>query len=143
MSNNQTMHTELLKLNVSLIEKTNFMLLTASTASIAFVITQLKGLNWNNLIYLPMTTLILLSLSFFFGCKALEIMARALKSNSIYLKLDDSHDLKAALKFVETLISKANIYDSCQKFTFFSAAIIYAIYVFLVIYLNTYPNAIS
>lgn len=139
MTKNQAIHTELLKLNISLIEKTNFMLLTASTASIAFVITQLKDLYWTPLIYLPMTTLVLLGLSFFCGCKALSTMARALKSNSIYLKLDDSYDLKEAFEIVETLIRNANTYDSCQKYTFFSAAIIYAMYVFQVIYLKTYP----
>ncbi|MBJ9954532.1 hypothetical protein I5735_16000 [Acinetobacter baumannii] len=141
MSNNQSMQTELLKLNVSLIEKTNFMLLTATTASIAFVLTQLKGLGWTTLIYFPMGTLILLGISFLCGCKALSIMARVLKSNANALKLNAPREfIDLAFQEVDKLIKKANTYDTFQQLAFFSAASIYATYVFLDIYLKSNPQ---
>lgn len=141
MSNNQAMQTELLKLNVSLIEKTNFMLLTATTASIAFVLTQLKGLSWTIMIYFPMATLIFLGISFLCGCKALNIMARVMKSNANALKLNAPPEFIAlAYQEVGKLIKRANTYDTFQQLAFFSAAFIYATYVFLDIYLKSNPQ---
>ena len=138
MSTNRLAQIELLKLNVSLIEKTNFMLLTATTASIAYVLTQLKGLIWTNLIYIPMASLLLLALSFLFGCNALNNMAKVLKTNSLALKANQPHDIVAiTFSEVERLIKRAHLFDVLQQLTFCLGALIYAVYIFLNIYLKT------
>lgn len=141
MSDNENLRTELFKLNIAINEKTNFMLLTATTASIAFVLTQMKGLIWTKLIYLPIGSLILLGLSFLFGCRAISHLAKMLKINAMALQDEiPIYRSRAAFNQIYNLLVKINYSEILQQLTFFSGALVYAIYIFLDIYLKSHPQ---
>ncbi|KAE9797612.1 hypothetical protein GP650_30360, partial [Escherichia coli] len=84
MSNSQNA-IELSKHVLSLSEKVAFMLITASTASIAYILAEVKDGKWNELIYFPIYALSLLALSFVFGYSHLVKKIDSTNQNSLLL----------------------------------------------------------
>ncbi|MDC4545364.1 hypothetical protein OHV61_16980, partial [Acinetobacter baumannii] len=77
---------DLHKLNADTLEKTTIMLLTATTASIGYILTQIKEEHWSSLIYFPMAALALLSASFICGLLYLYNQAERYDLNRRYIE---------------------------------------------------------
>ncbi|HCA5039918.1 hypothetical protein [Acinetobacter baumannii] len=139
MSNSQNA-IELSKHVLSLSEKVAFMLITASTASIAYILAEVKDGKWNELIYFPIYALCLLALSFVFGYSHLVKKIDATNQNSLLLQLtnwkNSTNEKNELLDKMETSLKKAGIFSRLQFITFIAGIITYAIFIFLSIFLN-------
>ena len=125
---------ELYKQNMAINEKTIFMLLTASTASIAYILTQVSNMTWDKLIYLPMFSLIFLASSFGLGCIYLNTFAKLLNHNRLMLYHSGS-EIGNFFKNSSSKLGKLSDFLSLmQQISFMSGAIIYAAYVFIKVY---------
>lgn len=140
MSNQQNA-IELSKHVLDLSSKIAFMLITASTASIAYILAQVKNEAWSSLLYFPILSLILLALSFMFGYSHLTNRVIVTNANSLVLQLvkdptmlDQMHKL---MDTVEKIGPKAAMASRLQYITFIIGAITYAIYIFLSIYIKS------
>lgn len=138
---------ELVKIGHNFTEKLTLMFLTASTASVAYILVQIRNTDWSYLIYLPMASLLLLGVSFFFGASVLKCSSLAAERNALALSIphpESNKEMKIAANKYEKSISQANNYatnavkhSSYQAYLFFAGAIVYAVYVFLEIYLKS------
>ncbi|WP_180070943.1 hypothetical protein [Acinetobacter sp. YH16038] len=136
---NSSKKVELQKQHTAIVEKTTFMLITASTASIGFILTQMKQVIWNDLIWLSIAALFFLGLSFFWGCSQLGHKANFLKLNAEYLTFKASSE-KEEKQFFEDFGSSADKVASTnrwQKVCLFLGAMLYTLYVFIDIYLKS------
>jgi len=134
---NSAKHTELFKLHTTLIEKTIFMLLTASTASIGFILTQLKSVEWNGLILLPISAIVFLSISFISGCFALTLRAYSMKVSADYVSKWNTLSQLEYAEELKKLSKRVSLCNFGQYFGLFTGAIVYAVYVFLNIYTSS------
>lgn len=116
------------------------MLITASTASIAYILTQIKHDTWSDILFFPIYSLILLAISFLFGYMYLNKRIHVIHCNSLILQTSNDRNLLEVLeKLVDDLeknTPKLRLYASLQFITFIFGAIVYALYVFLNIYLK-------
>ncbi|UUS57051.1 MULTISPECIES: hypothetical protein [unclassified Acinetobacter] len=133
---------ELHKQHTALVEKTTFMFLTAATASIGFILTQLKQVIWSDLIWLIIGSLLFLALSFIFGSAQLGHKANFLKFNSEYLSLlskksSTMDEAKLLVKNFENAANKLTSTSKWQKMFLFLGAVLYFIYSILDIYLKS------
>lgn len=140
--NDNSQQLELQKQHTALVEKTTFMFITASTASIGFILTQLKQIVWSDLIWLIIGSVFLLGLSFYLGCAQLGHKADFLKFNSEYLNLISNKsttmdEVKSLLKNFENTAQKLNSTHKLQKISLFLGALLYFIYLILDIYLKS------
>ena len=137
MSNHQAA-LELNKQNTELLGKIAFMLITATTASIAYILTQIKDETWSSLIYFPIYSLILLSLSFMVGCAYLNNQSKILNFNSYILQLFSNplfnSDMEELNTKLETFMNREGSIRRIQHITFISGAFVYAMYVILSIF---------
>ena len=139
MSNQQNA-IELSKYVLDMHGKIAFMLITASTASIAYILAQVKGETWSSLLYFPICSLILLATSFMFGYSHLTKKANAANANSMILQM--AHDLTMLKEMsqyadiIDKIGTKATRASRLQYITFIFGAITYAIYVFISIYIK-------
>ncbi|EIB6746864.1 hypothetical protein AM673_RS16565, partial [Acinetobacter baumannii] len=62
---------EFLKQAVEIQIRTIFMLITATTASLAYILNQIRDSNWDEILYFPLASIISLSISFFLGFSCL------------------------------------------------------------------------
>lgn len=125
---------ELVKLYTDLTGKISFMLITASTASIAYVLTQIKDESWSSLIYLPLFSLTLLGLSFLCGCNSLNSKASMLHNNGFILQAiknpERATDVEEAINELERNSKKISFYNKVQYIAFIFGAFSYALFVF-------------
>lgn len=132
---------ELNKLNADIKGKIAFMLITATTASIAYILTQIKNEEWNSLIYFPIFSLSMLALSFMFGCSYMKNQAHVYGVNSMVLQIykdkELSKDTEVHLDRLGKYSSKSNTYSNFQYLTFILGVMSYAIYVLITIYIKT------
>lgn len=139
MSNYQTA-LELNKQNVELMGKLCFMLITAATASIAYILSQLKNETWNELILFPMYSLTLLAASFILGCSSLNNQLTVLNINSYALQLTGIKDSQKVVKEmydeIAVNLNRGATLRRFQYLTFIFGALTYAIYVFLSIFMK-------
>ncbi|RLZ08778.1 hypothetical protein EAH57_07055 [Acinetobacter sp. 2JN-4] len=139
MSNHQN-GVELSKILIDLSGKVVFMLITASTASIAYILTQIKNDTWSDILHFPIYSLILLAISFLFGYIYLNKRLHVIHCNSIILQTSkDTHLLNEREKLFDDLEKnspKLRLYASLQFITFIFGAFVYALYVFISIYLK-------
>jgi len=137
---NQQKAIELSKYVLDMHGKIAFMLITASTASIAYILAQVKGETWSSLLYFPIYSLILLATSFMFGYSHLSNKANAANANSMILQM--AHDLTMLKEMsqyadiIDKIGPKATRASRLQYITFIFGAITYAIYVFISIYIK-------
>jgi len=144
--NNSEKKVELHKQHLSLAEKTVFMLITASTASMGFIISQLKDIVWNDLIWLIVFSLFSLVLSFIFGCLELKNKAYFLKLNGDWLSISPNHhtpeDLEQAQHIVnefEKVVKKVSFINFYQAGFLLLGALSYTSYIFIEIYMKSIP----
>ncbi|HCA5292605.1 hypothetical protein QZJ98_06525 [Acinetobacter baumannii] len=139
MSNSQNA-IELSKHVLGLSEKVAFMLITASTASIAYILAEVKDDKWNELIYFPIYALCLLALSFVFGYSHLVKKIDATNQNSLLLQIakwkDSTNEKNKLFDEMERSGKQASIFSRLQFITFIAGIMTYAIYIFLTIFLN-------
>lgn len=139
MSNHQN-GTELIKFALDLSGKVAFMLITASTASIAYILAQVKQETWSSLIYFPIFALSLLAISFMFGYSHLSNRLKVTHANSLLLQLANEKNMDAEKKKLfedlDKYSNKAAQNSRLQYLTFIFGAAIYAIYVFLSIFMK-------
>ena len=132
---NKELVSELFRQNQAILEKSAFMLITASTASIAYILSQLKGETWSGLIWLVICSLILLASSFIIGCVYLTNQAKLLNVNSKLLQPEFyKNDYDKLFKIFTSIYKKAEIFSRWQFLSFIFGAAYYAIYVLLRIY---------
>lgn len=114
------------------------MLITASTASLAYILTQLQKQIWNDLIYLSIISLILLALSFVMGCCFLSNQAKLINVNSQLLQPEyyNSHSTELFQK-LDTTMKTSSRTSNAQFWLFITGAVLYAVYVLLEIYFKT------
>ncbi len=136
---NSSKKVELQKQHTALVEKTTFMLITASTASIGFILTQLKQVVWNDLIWFPIGALFFLGLSFCLGCSQLGHKANPLKYNGEYLtfKALDEKDEEGFFKDFSNCEKKVALSNRWQKVCLFLGAMLYTLYVIIDIYVKS------
>ncbi|WP_288399481.1 hypothetical protein [uncultured Acinetobacter sp.] len=129
---------EISKQVIDLSGKVAFMLITASTASIGYILTQIKNEIWSIHIYFALCAIILLAVSFISGYKYLDTRIGTMHLNSILLQTSNDKNLKdERLKLssdFEKALPKLRQYATIQFFTFISGALVYGIYVFLGIF---------
>lgn len=134
MSNHQN-GVELSKLALDLSGKVAFMLITASTASIAYILAQIKGESWSNLIYFPIYSLILLAISFMFGYNHLSNRLNLIHANSLILQLSNDRSMLNEMNRLTDDMKKFTVKTArssrLQYITFIFGAATYAIYIFI------------
>lgn len=130
MSNEQSV-LELHKINKAVLEKTAFMLITASTASIGYILTQIKGETWSNIMFLPLISLVLISSSFCFGASYLGTYAKFTNINAQYLQPINPHLKLELFHQINYCVDMMNFKNILQFYTFILGAFFYAIYVFI------------
>jgi len=138
-NNNHQSVIELQKQSTELFSKISFMLITASAASIGFILTQISA-PWSDLLWLAILSLFLFGLSFLCGFHSLNNTVSQLNLNSKFIQFFRNKDYTAWGDFVDELekvLPVVNRYRTAQTYTFISGAITYALYVFLKAYL---PN---
>lgn len=140
MSNRQD-GLELNKYVLDLSSKIAFMLITAATASIAYVLTQVKNEPWSTMIYFPIYSLTLLAISFMCGYKHLSYRTNLTHANSILLQIINdpakSKEQKQLGDDMEKYAPKVSLYSRLQYLTFLFGAAVYAIYIFLSLFIDT------
>lgn len=133
MSNHQN-GTELTKILIDLSGKVAFMLITASTASIGYILTQIKNETWSVIIFFPIYALTLLASSFLFGYCYLNIRLHVIHLNSFLLQTANNrefqNDQKKMLEDLEKSAPKLRLFSSLQFITFIFGALSYALYIF-------------
>lgn len=133
MGNNYVGALELQKQGADLAGKLSFMLITASTASMGYILTQLKG-SWNCILLIPFLSLILLGISFMLGCAVINKFSEQLNLNSQILQHANNKDEDEALQIIPKLEKAVNSVVKIKKYqylTFILGVLTYAIYVFL------------
>lgn len=133
MGNNYTGALELQKQGSDLAGKLSFMLITASAASIGYILTQLEG-RWDLILLIPLLSLILLGVSFMFGCAVINKLSEQFNFNSRILQHTNNKDFNEALQIIpelEKTIDKVIKNKRHQYLTFILGVISYATYVFL------------
>lgn len=137
MSNYQN-GVEISKQVVELSGKVAFMLITASTASIGYILTQIKNEVWSMHIYFALYAVTLLAVSFIFGYKYLDKRISMMHINSMLLQTINDKDINEQrtklLDDLEKGVPKLRLYASIQFITFISGALVYGIYVFFGIF---------
>ncbi|WOE40678.1 hypothetical protein [Acinetobacter chinensis] len=140
MSNRQD-GLELNKYVLDLSSKIAFMLITASTASIAYVLTQVKDEPWSTMIYFPIYSLTLLAISFMCGYKHLSYRTNLTYANSMLLQITNNPTMSKKqndlVGDMEKYAPKVSLYSRLQYLTFLFGAAVYAIYIFLSIFIDT------
>ncbi|CAA0251910.1 hypothetical protein ACT4ZY_04440 [Acinetobacter baumannii] len=130
---------DLHKLNADTLEKTTIMLLTATTASIGYILTQIKDEHWSSLIYFPMAALALLSASFICGLLYLYNQAERYDLNRRYIETlqnpTKSYSLAGQLREQVKINERQR---SGQYVCFLLGALCYALYVFFKIYVKSH-----
>jgi len=141
MSNRQD-GLELNKHVLDLSSKIAFMLITASTASIAYILAQVKDELWGSMIYFPMFSLVLLGVSFMCGYGHLSYRADLTQANSVLLQIINNPTMLKEqgelLGNMEKYAPKVSLYSRLQYLTFIFGAIVYAIYIFLSIFIDSH-----
>ncbi|MFV5383664.1 hypothetical protein [Acinetobacter junii] len=128
---------DLHKLNADTLEKTAFMVLTATTASIGYILTQVKEEYWSSLIYFPMAALVLLGLSFICGSSYLYNQAERYDLNRRYIEAFQNPTRKLALgEQLRELVKSNERKRLGQYMCFLLGALCYAVYIFLKIYIK-------
>lgn len=126
---------ELYRQNRAILEKTAFMLITAATASIAYILTQIKDDSWNDVIWLAIFLLFLLGCSFIIGCFHLSSQARLLNANAQILQPEIyKENLENIFDNLEDAFNKSEIFGRWQFLSFIFGAVFYALYVLLKLY---------
>lgn len=132
---------ELNKLNADIQGKIAFMLITATTASIAYILTQIKNEEWNALINFPIFSLIMLGLSFMFGCSYMKNQAQVYGVNCMLLQIHNdktlSKNTKGLLEKFKKHSNKSGTYSLFQYLTFIIGVMTYAIYILISIYIKS------
>lgn len=134
--NNHQKILELQKQSVDLFGKISFMLITATTASIGYILTQISG-SWSNLFFLAILSLIFLGSSFLFGFDSLNKTVVQLNLNSKIIQFYKDKDFKTSqelLNDLEIVLPKIPKSRNLQTYTFILGAVTYAFYVFLKAY---------
>lgn len=130
MSNKESV-LELHKINKAILEKTAFMLLTVSTASIGYILTQIKDEKWSTIMYLPLISLLLISSSFCFGASYLGTYAKLANINALFIQSVNPQEKLCLYHQLNECVNMMSFKNTLQFYTFIFGALFYAAYVFL------------
>ncbi|EGY5283233.1 hypothetical protein [Acinetobacter baumannii] len=131
---------EFLKQAVEIQIRTIFMLITATTASLAYILNQIRDSNWDEILYFPLASIISLSISFFLGFSCLKYKAELAADNGNYHEINDyltNTERKERIAGLKKLLKRTNTLFNFQSIFFFIGLSIYAFYIFFNIYVKS------
>ncbi|MBM9558383.1 hypothetical protein JRZ80_10940 [Acinetobacter nosocomialis] len=131
---------EFLKQAVEIQIKTIFMLITATTASLAYILNQIKDSSWDEILYFPLASIIFLSISFFLGFSYLKYKAELAADNGNYHEVEEyltNAEKNIRINRLKKLLKRTMYFFNFQSYFFFLGLCVYAFYIFFNIYVKS------